>query len=65
MMKTRRDNDLIDRRGAVYTEIKIELSWLIRQDAGYIMKSKHDNDVTNRTSVTSVKYDTKLLRLIR
>lgn len=27
-----------------------------------IMKSKHDNDVIDRTSVISVKYDTKLSR---
>ena len=29
VMKTRHDNDMIDRTGAVYTENDIELSWLI------------------------------------
>ena len=30
MMKTRQDNDLIDRVGVFYTENNVELSWPIR-----------------------------------
>lgn len=33
MMKTRQDNNVTDRTGVVYGEIKIELSWSIGQDA--------------------------------
>ena len=30
MTKTRQDNEVIDRIGAVYTDIRTELSWQIR-----------------------------------
>lgn len=35
MMKTRQDIDMTNCIGAVYTEIKTELLWLIQQDAIY------------------------------
>ena len=34
-MKTRQDNDVTNQTGVVYTEIGIELSWLIEQDVVY------------------------------
>lgn len=33
MMKAKQDNNMTDHTGAVYEEIKIELSWSIGQDA--------------------------------
>ena len=38
MTKTRQDNDVIDRIGAVYTDIRTELSWPIRKDTVYHKK---------------------------
>ena len=35
MIETKQDNDVTDRISAVYTEIRIELSWMIRQDVVY------------------------------
>ena len=34
-MKTRHDNNVIDRIGAIYAENETELSWPIRPDAVY------------------------------
>ena len=35
MIETKQDNDVTDRINVVYTEIRIELSWMIRQDMVY------------------------------
>ena len=35
MTKTRQNKDMIDRIGATYAKIKIEMSWPIGQDAVY------------------------------
>lgn len=32
MIKTRHDNDMTDHRGVIYVEVRVELSWSIRQD---------------------------------
>ena len=38
MMKTRQDNDMIDRTNVFYAKIKTKLSWLIEQNAVYQVK---------------------------
>ena len=42
-MKTRQDNDVTDHTSAVHVEIRIELSWLIGQNAFY-----HENQIGER-----------------
>ena len=62
MTKTRKDNNMTDRTGAIYSKIGTELSWSIEQDVVY-HKSIRDNDVIDRKSVIFIEYDTKLSRL--
>ena len=38
MIETKQDNDVTNRISVVYTEIRTELSWMIRQDVVYYEK---------------------------
>ena len=58
-MKTRQNNDLIDRRGVVY--IENELSF--RDQSDYVrsmIKTKQDNDMSNHTSAIYTEKETEL-----
>lgn len=63
MTKTRNDNNVIDRIDA--TTQKLELNSHDRSNKiRSIMKSRQDNDLTNRISVISKKCNTELSRSI-
>lgn len=47
MMKTRKDNNVIDRIGTVYAENDIELSWSIGRGVVCDKKNRENNDMTD------------------
>ena len=52
MMKTKEDNDVIDRIGAIYAENETELSWPIRLSVVYDKnQTRQQHDLLNRCNL--------------
>lgn len=60
MTKTRQDNDLTNRIGAIYDKDGIELLGLIGLGVT-VTKTRQENDVTHRKGAVYAKNDTDLL----